>query len=138
MSVQETDRIDFMSHDAATNTFWLNMTEERNWANLDPEFGELKAKVNMYIGAVQSGDLNQKVPESKGKPIGIRLHCSSMPTPDAMHILSLIKAGCENFKIRFSALLLEGDEGREIAIEAGQVSGVHQQSSPKKPWWKVW
>ncbi|HQR07399.1 MAG TPA: hypothetical protein PLN21_11285, partial [Gemmatales bacterium] len=65
MSMQERDRIDFMSNDAATNTFWLNMTEERDWATLDTEFKDLQEKLNWYIGTVQSGDLNEQVPESR-------------------------------------------------------------------------
>jgi hypothetical protein len=126
MSVQARDRIDFMSVDAATNTFWLNMTEERDWSTIGEEFKELTDKVNVYIGEALSEDLNRQVPESMGKVFGIRLYCSSTPTEDALHILSLIKAECKHFKIQFAVILLEGEQGREIPIQTGEVSGINQ------------
>jgi hypothetical protein len=49
-----------------------------------------------------------------------------------------MKAACEHFKIHFAVLLLENDVGREIPVKSGEVSGIIQQSSTKKPWWKKW
>jgi len=138
MSVQQTDTIDFMSHDATMNVFWLNMTEERPWKETAPEYEQRKAKVNTYISAVRSGDLQKQVAESRGKPIGIRIMCEVEPPSDAKRLLSFIKTGCDRFNIRFAVFVLEGKDGREIPIDMEGNSSEKQVEVTKKPWWKVW
>jgi hypothetical protein len=138
MSVQQKDRIDSMGLDAATDVFWLNMTEDRPWTEIESPLDELKAKINTYIGAVQTGGVTREAPESKDKPIGIRLDCAWAPSHEALQSLSVIKGACEYFRIRFAAFHQEGDEVHEIEIEPDRTTGAEPTPALQKPWWKVW
>lgn len=120
------------------DVFWLTMVEDRSWATLDASFPELREKTNFYISAAQDPTFTTQIREASGKRLGVRVMCADAPTPEAVHILGLIR-GCEHFGLRFAVRLL-GD-GSEITIEPGEIAGINPSPSSneprqKKPWWK--
>ena len=144
MSVRETNKIDFMSLDEKTNTFWLCMSEERPWTQTGPDYTDLKSKLNTYVGYAQSGQMHKDVPQSQGKNLGLRLMCGTTPSDDARHLLSIVKATCQRINFKFVVLVQEGETFREVPIEVGRVtveSGkvtIRPSAAPHKPWWKFW
>lgn len=141
MTVDESAKIDFMTVDEATGVFWLTMVEHRPWRQIDDSFRELQDKTNFYIGATQDPSFAGQIPEAAGKKLGIRIMCAESPTPTALHILGLTRAGCEHFGLEFSVRIV--DSFAEVPIATGKISDVPRapakpqpaKNPAKKPWW---
>jgi hypothetical protein len=74
MSVDQAEKIDFYGIDKATDDLWLTISDHLPW---DKDEGEhlviLQDKLNAYLRFIESGEIFGKVPDARGRKIGITL-----------------------------------------------------------------
>ena len=66
MSVDETQRVDFVSLDPATNEVVLTISDHLDWSDVGEHLLLLQAKLNSYIALVEGGGVDSAIPEREG------------------------------------------------------------------------
>lgn len=79
--VGDPTRIDIVTHDPDTDAVVLIMTEMREWGSGGRLLPDLQAKFNTYLSFVESGQLAEKYPSWREKPVRIRVDCARPPGP---------------------------------------------------------
>ena len=80
MTVQQTDQIDIVAEDPATETLVLIMVEERDWGVRGELLPDLQAKFNTYLRFVRNSALPPK-------PVRIELVARHPPGEFERHLL---------------------------------------------------
>ncbi len=74
MSIDQTDKIDFVTIEYQTGDVLLSISDHLSW---DHDEGEhllmLQAKLNTYLAFVEGGQMYQEVPETIGRRVVINL-----------------------------------------------------------------
>lgn len=72
MSIDETDKVDFITVDKQTGDVWLTITDHLEWEENDGEhLLLLQEKLNTYLGFIENGEMYERVPATKGRRIVI-------------------------------------------------------------------
>ncbi len=75
MSILQKDVIDFIGTDDATGDIRLGISDHLDWSeNVEEHLTYLQEKVNKYIAFIESGELNERLPQSLGKRILIEVY----------------------------------------------------------------
>jgi len=78
MTVQQTEKIDFVVHDPDSDAVVLVMVEARDWGESGRLLPDLQKKLNTYLAYALEGQLESEHPDMVGKPIRFELR-SSVP-----------------------------------------------------------
>ncbi len=74
MSIEQTDKIDFLTIEHKTGDVLLTISDHLNW---DEDEGEhllmLQAKLNSYLAFVEGGQMYRQIPETRGRRVVINL-----------------------------------------------------------------
>jgi len=74
MSIDQTDRVDFISVDKASGDVWLTVSDHLPW---DEDEGThlvlLQDKLNAYLAFIESGEIFETYPKAKGRRIVINV-----------------------------------------------------------------
>ncbi|MBP7002076.1 DUF6572 domain-containing protein [Amaricoccus sp.] len=74
MSVDQTDTIDFATIDKDSGDLWLTISDHLPWGE---EEGRhliiLQNKINSYLEFIESGEILERIPDSRGRKIVINL-----------------------------------------------------------------
>jgi hypothetical protein len=73
MTVEQTNVIDFTTVDSKTRTAFLNISDHLPWDEKGLHLKLLQDKLNAYLSCIESGQLQQEVPETTGYSICIRI-----------------------------------------------------------------
>jgi hypothetical protein len=75
MSIDQTDKIDFMWKDEQTGRVMLSISDHLDWKKRDEEehLLLLQDKLNTYLYFIESGQLLEAKPEYKGLPVTIHV-----------------------------------------------------------------
>jgi hypothetical protein len=74
MSVDQADKIDFVTIDKASGDLWLIVSDHLPWNENEGEhLVLLQNKLNAYLRFIESGEVFEKVPAAKGRSIVINV-----------------------------------------------------------------
>ena len=91
MSIEEVDKIDFISTDATRGEEELSISDHLDWSIPDEHLRLLQEKVYRYLDFVSSGELYRKRPEAKGRRLVIRIRAAHHLPSMAMSLLEKMR-----------------------------------------------
>ena len=95
VSVDETDKIDFLWKDELSGRVMLTITDHLDWKKKDE--GEhlllLQDKLNTYLYFVESGQLWEAKPEYKGLPVVIHVRAKYRLSKEAAKFYKTVEKG---------------------------------------------
>ena len=99
--VQNPAVIDLITHDKASDTVVLVMTERRPWGAAR-QLEQIEEKLNRYMGYVLDGFLAEQYPQYLGKSVRIRLDCAEEPQGEAARFVAAMTDACEKYGLPFA------------------------------------
>src|SRR5689334_22522870 len=90
MAVEETNIIDFITYNPASDRLMLVMVEIREWGDQGALLPELQAKLNTYLGYALDGRLVCDYPAFAQKQIRIELRTQYPPTQREQQFLEIV------------------------------------------------
>jgi hypothetical protein len=105
MSVEDTMVIDFISE--KNNNVVLTISDHLEWDDENEHVFLLQEKLNAYLGAIESGQLNEKYPASVGKKITISIILKYEPNEIGVSFLSCINDLLLNAGYNFNYYVLQ-------------------------------
>lgn len=92
MSIDQTDTIDFVHLDPASDTVFLSIADPLSWSEREAEhLLMLQEKLNTYLEYIEGNQLRTEFPDFQGKKIVIRLFGAHPPSDQAKRFLELAK-----------------------------------------------
>jgi hypothetical protein len=104
--VRDTNMIDLVTHDPASDEYALIMTETRPWSDSAEQLAQLREKINTYARFVLDEGMTQTYPQSAGKPIRFQLDCGAPPSAQAAALIEKACRRLKHHKIRFVVNIL--------------------------------
>ena len=80
MSIEQTDKVDFLSIEKQTNMVKLTISDHLGWNKENEHLLLLQEKINTYLRFIESGELFDVYPEAKGKKILIYIASKYEPS----------------------------------------------------------
>ena len=106
MTIEQADKIDGMGIDAAKGEVVLIISDHLEWGGEVDHFSKLEQKLGGYINFVQSGQLQEVMPQAKGMSARIKLVHQYEPPIEAKSILDSVarQLGEMNFVFSYEGL----------------------------------
>jgi hypothetical protein len=95
VTVEDADVIDSVILSGDGETYRLLMTEVRLFENTDEQFTQLMEKINAYAEYIQTGQLYDRLPETRDKALAVRLVCRNEPVGE--RFVKLLRAATALF-----------------------------------------
>src|SRR5579871_5176627 len=74
MSIEQTEKIDFITVDKASGDVWLTISDHLPWNDDEGiHLVLLQQKLNAYLRFIESGEIFEKAPDAKGRRIVINV-----------------------------------------------------------------
>jgi Family of unknown function (DUF6572) len=99
--VHNPDVIDVVSHNPQTDIISIGMVEEREWNGSEQMLLELEAKIQNYFSFLVDGQFDRMYPGYVGKPLEIRLFCSTLPDIKTNHFIEQARLKLGPYNIGF-------------------------------------
>jgi Family of unknown function (DUF6572) len=90
MSVDQSQVIDIVSKDRK-GSLVLSISDHLDWENTKEHLHLLQEKINTYLRFLDSGEVFEKYPDSRGRPIEIEIIFHYQPTMEARSFLAKVK-----------------------------------------------
>jgi len=90
MSVDQSQVIDVVSKDKK-GSIVLSISDHLDWDNTKEHLQVLQEKINTYLAFLDSGEVYEKYPDAKGRPIEIEVMFHYQPNPEARSFLAKVK-----------------------------------------------
>ena len=107
MSIDQADAIDFANIDRASGDLWLTITDHLPWEeNEGDHLVLLQNKLNAYLRFIESGEVFEKVPDSRGRGIVINLVAKFPLSEQADFFVRKARTAIEGagFRLQFSLM----------------------------------
>ncbi len=103
MSIEQTDKIDFLSIERKTSCVKLTISDHLDWNQENRHLFLLQEKINRYLSFIESGELVEVYPDAKGKNIVIYIAVKYYPSKNCLLFIEKIKPIIENagFNLEF-------------------------------------
>jgi hypothetical protein len=88
MSVENTNIIDFISEKG--NSVTLTISDHLEWDGNNEHIFLLQEKINAYLMAIESGQINKKYPDLVGKKVAINIVFKHRPDENGVLFLSSV------------------------------------------------
>jgi hypothetical protein len=105
--VQVPNVIDFVGHNPQTDVVTLGMVEERGWDGSEERLLELEAKIQNYFSFIVDGQFAQMYPAYVGKPVEMKLFCSTPPDGEASRFIEHVTVKLAEYNIGFAVSQLQ-------------------------------
>jgi hypothetical protein len=94
MAIENTSEVDLITIEHATGVTVLALFDALDWgvANEQRHLVLLEAKLNAYLQFIESGQLFEVSPESRGTPVVVSVHFKWEPSDRALKILRSMRA----------------------------------------------
>ena len=99
--------IDVVSHNRQTDLVSIGMVEEREWDGSEQRLVELEAKIQNYLSFLVDGQFAQMYPAYLGKPVEMRLFCSTLPDAETNRFCEHVKLKLAQYDIGFAVSQLK-------------------------------
>lgn len=106
MTIEQADKVDGMGIDTERNEVVLMISDHLEWSDQAQHFPQLEAKIGGYINFVQSGQLAEMMPKSRGLLVGIKLVYKYEPPDEVKRVLDSIVEQLSQMNLRFSYEIL--------------------------------
>ena len=97
MSIEQTDVVDFVTIEHGSGRVLLTISDHLNW---DEDEGEhlllLQEKMNAYLRFIESGEMEERVPQTRGRPVTINVIGKFPLSREASKFFRLAKTTIEN------------------------------------------
>ena len=90
MTIEQENVIDLISHNEKEGYVALTIVDHLEWDDENKKLLQLQNKINAYLSFIESGEIEEEYPLSKGKNIRIQLNCMHEPNQDGLQFLDLI------------------------------------------------
>lgn len=112
MSVENKNIIDVVSIDSEDNAV-LTISDHLEWDTENEHLLILQDKINVYLGAIESGELYEKYPNAKDKHIIISVASLHEPNADGKIFLERVKLTLEQagYGFKFKQYLMDNGNG---------------------------
>jgi len=87
VAVDQHDFIDMMSFDKINGDVILTISDHLEWSGTSEHQEILQAKFNAYLAFVENGELVQRYPEAKGRPVVFRVVFKHKPDQEGRMFL---------------------------------------------------
>lgn len=111
MTVEQTSVVDFAYVDRETGATHLGIADHLPWDG--EHLLVLQEKINCYLSFIESGELVETLPDSKGRDIQIDVIAKYKPTDEALHFFGHVAAILKTAGFTFAHEA--GPEGYEAA-----------------------
>ncbi|MGD0758517.1 MAG: DUF6572 domain-containing protein [Candidatus Sulfotelmatobacter sp.] len=88
MSVEDCNVVDVVSIDKQDGAVILTVSDHLEWSNSRAHQEILQAKLNRYLAFVEGGELLERYPNAKGRPVTIKVVLKYRPDADGRKFLS--------------------------------------------------
>lgn len=95
MAVDQPDVVDAIGIERDSGTVALAISDHLPWDDDDEHLRMLEAKLNCYLGFIESGELVVAYPQSAGKPVQIDVVCKYPPNERAEQFLAAAREVAE-------------------------------------------
>ena len=106
MSVEDTKVIDFISE--KNDSVILTISDHLEWDEDNEHILLLQEKINAYLMAIESGQLNKKYPASIGKKVTISIALKYEPNENGISFLSNVNDTLINAGYNFDYYVFSG------------------------------
>ncbi len=87
MSVEQSDKIDLVGIDNETGSVVLTISDHLDWSDSQSHQSILQRKLNTYLAFVETGQMNEQYPSSKGKAVAFEIVFKHRPDRYALEFL---------------------------------------------------
>jgi hypothetical protein len=103
MSVEQLDVVDIISTDEKTGHVVLTISDHLDWSDSIQHQTILQAKFNKYLAFVESGELLERYPDAKGRPVALKVALKFKPDIQGFQFLARAKEVIESadFSLRY-------------------------------------
>jgi hypothetical protein len=91
VSVEQLDVVDVISTDRKTGHVILTISDHLDWSDSTHHQGILQAKFNKYLAFVEAGELLEKYPDAKGRPVAFKVVFKFRPDRQGWQFLARAK-----------------------------------------------
>ena len=96
MSVDQPKVIDFIGVDKTSGEVTLTITDHLDWSNSQEHQIILQDKINCYLAFIESGEILESYPDSKGRPVAIKVVLKYKPDQEGREFLARAKEVIES------------------------------------------
>jgi len=100
MAIDQSDVIDFVTIDQAGNAV-LTVSDHLEWDEKNEHIFALQQKLNRYLAFIESGELVERYPETRGKPAVISVVALHQPNGAAQSFLQKVEQVLQGAGIGF-------------------------------------
>ncbi len=108
MSVEQDGIIDIISMDRLTREVTLTISDHLDWRDTGDHLLILQRKLNRYLAFIESGEIFEQYPVSKGRAIAISVVFHIAPDESALGFLAQAKRTVEGAGIGFRSEVFRG------------------------------
>ena len=101
MTIANTETVDALGIDPGSGMALLVITDDMDWSDPVAHLNALQAKIGVYIGFLQSGQLETNMPKAAGKPVKIGVMQQYEPPNHVIPILDGLGKQLEAMNIGF-------------------------------------
>ena len=101
MTIANTETVDALGMDPGSGMALLVITDDMDWSDPVAHLNLLQEKIGVYIGFLQSGQLETNLPKAAGKPVKIGVIQQHEPPNDVIPILDGLGQQLAAMKIGF-------------------------------------
>ena len=102
MTIEDTSTVDAIGTDKVTGAVHLTITDHLAWGR-DNHLRLLQAKINLYLGFIESGEIYASYPNAKGRLLVIDVYMKFRPTEDAVRFLKHAEAVTAHYGVSLHA-----------------------------------
>ena len=92
MSVENPGVVDAVGVINETGAIALTISDHLDWQQGSAHLLKLQDKLNRYLAFIESGELLEKYPEARGRPVRIDVYFQHSPNPEARKFLAEAEA----------------------------------------------
>lgn len=102
MSIDQTDVVDFISINLATDEVFLTITDHLQWDSSE-HLWLLQEKINAYLRFIESGEVFESYPDAKNRKFVIDVRCKYKPNQSALNFLQrvIVVVEAAGFNLRY-------------------------------------
>lgn len=99
MGLENVSVVDAAGTETASCCVVLSIVDSWDWSDENAHLFALQSKLNSYFGFIESGQVHERYPASKGKPVRIDLISHYPLPPTAVDFLNIAKVAAEELAV---------------------------------------
>lgn len=96
MSIEQLDVVDIISTDRETGHVILTISDHLDWSDSVQHQTILQAKFNKYLAFIESGEILERYPDGKNRPVAIKVVFKYKPDVQGWRFLNKAKKVIES------------------------------------------